>query len=301
MFDTRCESEAIADDPATQADTGVDTELDTELEDALDWARIERELRQDNDDRTHGNTLPSGLFALEIDTDTRHEDALSDAQLIDAILGFERLTGWAQARQARLLAEFTRRRPGDDPTLLATDKPCTMSRYAPDEVGLALKLARGTAKARLGRAMQLEQVLPETLALWQQGRLDERRVAAICDATHYLSANKARAVQHRVLDRAPAQTVGQLKEALKRAVIHVDPEGAAERHKAARCDRRVSIGEEHDGMASLWALTYHPTKHPPTGTCAKTWPHDWNASKATAASPNSGTAKPSHEDEPAPF
>jgi 3',5'-cyclic AMP phosphodiesterase CpdA len=154
MFDTRCESEAIADDPATQANTGADTELDawadteldawadteldagvdTELEDALDWARIERELRQDNDDRTHGNTLPSGLFALEIDTDTQCEDALSDAQLIDAILGFERLTAWAQARQARLLAEFARRRPGDDPTLVATDKPCTMSRYAPDEV-----------------------------------------------------------------------------------------------------------------------------------------------------------------------
>jgi hypothetical protein len=50
------------------------------------------------------------------------------------------------------------------------------------EVGLALKLARGTAKARLGRSARLEQVLPETLALWQQGRLDERRVAAICDA-----------------------------------------------------------------------------------------------------------------------
>ena len=90
--------------------------------------------------------------------------------------------------------------------------------------------------------------------MWQQGRLDERRVAAICDATHYLSVNKARAVQRRVLDRAPEQTVGQLKEALKRAVIHVDPEGAAERHKAARRDRRVALGEEHDGMASLWML-----------------------------------------------
>jgi hypothetical protein len=51
MFDIRCESEA-------------------DLEDSVDWARIERELRQDNDDRTHGNTLPSGLFALEIDDRT---------------------------------------------------------------------------------------------------------------------------------------------------------------------------------------------------------------------------------------
>src|SRR5204863_2696004 len=51
---------------------------------------------------------------------------------------------------------------------------------------------------------------------------------------------------------------GQLKAALKRAVISVDPEGAAERHKAARRDRRVSISEEQDGMASLWALMSAP-------------------------------------------
>jgi hypothetical protein len=90
---------------------------------------------------------------------------LSDAQLIDAMVGFERLAGWAQARQARVLAEFARRRPGDDPTMLATDKPCAMSTFAPDEVGLALKLARLTAKARIGRSVQLEQVLPETFAV----------------------------------------------------------------------------------------------------------------------------------------
>ncbi|MHA6616146.1 HNH endonuclease signature motif containing protein [Pseudonocardia sp. DLS-67] len=245
MFERVCEEEV--------AEPG-----DPRLEDAFDWASIERELRRGGEDRTWGDTAPSGLFALEIDADTGDEAGLSDAQLIDAVVGFERLAGWAQARQARLLAEFARRRPGDDPTLVATDKPCTMGRFAPDEVGLALKLARMTAKARLGRSVQLEQVLPETLALWSQGRLDERRVVAICEATHYLSVEKARAVQRRVLDRAPDHTVGQLKAALKRAVIAVDPEGAAERHRAARGERRVSISEEQDGMASLWALMSAP-------------------------------------------
>jgi hypothetical protein len=225
--------------------------VDPQLEDAFDWVAIERDLRCGEEDRTWGNSCPSGLFALEIDSDTRCEAGLSDAQLIDAMVGFERLAAWAEARQARVLAEFARRRPGDDTTLVATDKPCAMSRFAPDEVGLALKLARMTAKARLGRSVQLEQVLPETLALWQQGRLDERRVAAICDATHYMSAGKARAVQRRVLDRAPEQTVGQLKAALKRAVIAVDPEGAAERHKAARRDRRVSISEGSTSSGSI--------------------------------------------------
>jgi len=236
----------------------IDQPVDPQLEDAFDWMAIERELRCGEEERTWGNTSPSGLFALEIDADTRCAAGLSDAQLIDAMVGFERLAAWAEDRQARILAEFARRRPGDDNTLVATDKPCTMSKFAPDEVGLALKLARMTAKARIGRSVQLEQVLPETLALWQQGRLDERRVAAICDATHYLSVETARAVQQRVLDRASDQTVGQLKAALKRAVIAVDPEGAAERYKAAHRERRVSIGEEQDGMASLWALMSAP-------------------------------------------
>jgi hypothetical protein len=65
-------------------------------------------------------------------------------------------------------------------------------------------------------------------------------------------------VQERVLHRAPEQTLGRLKAALKRAIIAVDPEGAAERHQAARRDRRVSINEEPDGMASLWALMSAP-------------------------------------------
>ena len=211
------------------AEVEVDDPVDPELEDAFDWASLERELRRGEEERTWGNTAPSGLFALEIDSDTREVAGLSDAQLIDAMVGFERLAGWAQARQARVLAEFARRRPGDDATLVATDKPCAMGRFAPDEVGLALKLARLSAKARLGRSVQLEQVLPDTLAAWEHGRLDERRVAAICEATHHLTAEKAGAVQQRVLDRAPEQTLGQLKAALKPAVIAVDPHGAAER------------------------------------------------------------------------
>lgn len=62
-----------------------------------------------------------------------------------------------------------------------------------------------------GPAFEASPARLETLALWQRGRLDERRVVAICDTTDYLGAEKARAVQQRVLDRAPDQTLGQLK------------------------------------------------------------------------------------------
>ena len=56
---------------------------------------------------------PSGWLALELDSGTADPVVLSDAQLIDGIVGFDRIGSWASARPARLLAEFTRRRPTD--------------------------------------------------------------------------------------------------------------------------------------------------------------------------------------------
>ena len=52
------------------------TPADPAVDDALDWVSLERELRRGEEDRTWGNTTPSGLFALEIDTDTRGEAGL---------------------------------------------------------------------------------------------------------------------------------------------------------------------------------------------------------------------------------
>ncbi len=202
---------------------------------------------------------PSGWLALEVDAATGDGGAgLDDAELVDAVVALDHLTSWAQARQARLLAEFSRRRPGDDPQAINCDRPSSISRYAPDEIGLALHLARGTAMARLGQAAHLATTLPATLQTWENGLLDLPKVRAITDITGSLIPEHAVAVQDRVLDRAPTQTTGQLRAALARAVIAVDPEGAAARHRAARKDRRVVVGQETEGMASLWALLAAP-------------------------------------------
>ncbi|MFD1531178.1 hypothetical protein [Pseudonocardia aurantiaca] len=97
-------------------------------------------------DRTWADTAPSGIAALELDVDTADPAGLSDAQLIDAMVGFERQAAWAQARQARIVAEFARRRPPDAKDLAGTDRTCAASPYAPDEVGLALRLSRRTPR-----------------------------------------------------------------------------------------------------------------------------------------------------------
>ncbi|HEX8519233.1 MAG TPA: DUF222 domain-containing protein, partial [Pseudonocardia sp.] len=200
----------------------------------------------------YGACSPSGRLALELDRGTADEAELSDESLIEAVVGFDRVASWAAARQARLLAELVRRRPPDP--VPDADGVSVGSRFAPDEVGVALKLARGTAAGRIGTACRLLSVLTGTHRLWEEGLIDTAKARAVDEATAVLPDELAAAVEARVLPRAPPQSLAQLRSALARAVIAVDPEGAAARHRAARKDRRVHVQQESDGMASLWAL-----------------------------------------------
>lgn len=95
---------------------------------------------------------------------------LSDTDLIDAVIAFDRVSSWAGARQTALIAEFARRRPGDHPLAARSDVPSRCSEFAPDEIALALHLSRTTAVGRLALAQTLLAHLPETLAAWQAGR-----------------------------------------------------------------------------------------------------------------------------------
>ena len=201
----------------------------------------------------YGSCEPSGWLALDLDTATTDPRRLDDATLVEAIIGFDRLTSWAQARQARLLDELAARRPTDTAPYTAR-WASVASEYAPDEVGVALHLSRGAACARIGLARRLLATLPDTHRLWESGRIDTFKARAIDDATVVLPDELARAVQARVLPNAPQQTLAELKAALAKAVITVDPDGAEARHHTARRDRRVVLTPEADGMASLWAM-----------------------------------------------
>ena len=201
---------------------------------------------------------PDGYAALELQSATGNPTQLTDAEVIEAIRGYDHVASWAAARQARMLAEFAHRRPPDRTDVLDRVTVGPVSAWAPDEVGLALTLSRGTAAARLERSLRLAQVLPATLAAWDAGRIDQAKVTAIHDATLALSDTAAQAVQDRVLPKAPAQTLAQLRAALERAVIATDPAGADARHRKAHRQRRVALNPDRDGMASLWALLSAP-------------------------------------------
>ena len=128
---------------------------------------------------------PSGWLALELDHATVEASRLSDADLIDTIMAFDRVASWAGARQAMLLAEFARRRPevkSSPPT--RSEVPARYSGYAPDEIALALRLSRTTATNRLAMAQVLVADLPGTLAAWQAGTIDVLKARAITETSY---------------------------------------------------------------------------------------------------------------------
>jgi hypothetical protein len=197
---------------------------------------------------TLGTTAPSGVFGAELDFATGHPAALSEAELVEAAVGFERLAAWAAARQATVLAEFAHR-PADHPAVPAS----TVREWAGDEIAMALTLSRGSAQARLSHALRLDGVLRPTRDLLEAGSLAWSRARLICDRVEHLDDTLAAAVQERVLGRAAQQTWAQLDAAIRRAILAVDTDGAAARHTKAKEQRRVEVFAGDDGMATLWA------------------------------------------------
>jgi hypothetical protein len=94
------------------------------------------------------------------------------------------------------------------------------------------------------------------MATLKQGYIEEYKAQIIAEAVEPLSDEHALAVEARVLDQAPSQTPTQLRNALAKAILAVDPEGAEERRREKVRGRRVESQPTEDGMAML---TLHHT------------------------------------------
>jgi uncharacterized protein DUF222 len=128
--------------------------------------------------------------------------------------------------------------------------------FMPLEVSTLLHISDRAAERRIRFAAQLVSRLPRTLAMLKQGWIEEFKAQLIAEAVEPLSDDHALAVEARVLDRAPAQTPTQLRTALAKAVLVVDPLGAEQRRRERVRGRRVEARPTEDGMAML---TVHHT------------------------------------------
>jgi hypothetical protein len=124
-------------------------------------------------------------------------------------------------------------------------------RAAHAEVGAALRLSPAGAERRLEMARMISGRLPAVQAALSVGDLSYWHAKAIAGATEDLDDEKARRVAARVLPKARHQTVADLRRALRRAVLAVDPKSADQRHAKAKAERKLDWWDLPDGMAEL--------------------------------------------------
>ena len=198
------------------------------------------------------DTLDACLPLAGFADDAQHRlGALTDDELIGVLRAWWRQSSWAQARGLAAVAELARRRPADrTPAAAPGQFPAELSEFIADEVAMALTLTQRAAETQLGLALDLA-ARPATAAALEAGRIDLPRARVILDAVGLLSAEHAAAVEAAVLPDAPGQTTGQLRAAVNRAVLLLDPEAARRRREEAQKSARVECWTDNEGTATL--------------------------------------------------
>ncbi len=197
---------------------------------------------------------------------------LSGSALVDAVLAAEKALSLLSAVQIRLQAALAVPFTAGDPMPLAARlarKSCAPGdqdqvrvvlfvdeaavSLAGSEIAAALRISPITAGIRVRDAQAMTTVLAPTLTALQAGVLDRGKSRVISEHCAPLSGQHTAAVQHLVLPRAGDLSTGELRELTGRAVITVDPDGAAERHEHAAARRALALTALPDAMACLRA------------------------------------------------
>ncbi len=184
-------------------------------------------------------TFLAGLDAADLD---------HDAQVLDVAVAWNRLTAWTQARHYAAVAEFVRRPviyPPPDPAVARTVRrplgQVARDFGGGDEIGPALGLTVRGGEVRVATAVALVGRFPATLAALAGGRIDYPRMNAVLEEAGDCAPEHAAAVERAVLERGGRGTPGRFRLAVRRAVLRIDAQGAADRAARARADQWVRI------------------------------------------------------------
>ncbi len=177
---------------------------------------------------------------------------LDDDELIGVLRAWYRLESWCASGGLAAIAELARRRPADGVAPGSPGGfPAQLSEFIGDEVAAALTLTGRAADTSLSVALDLAVRLPSTARALHEGVIDRPKALLIAEATRILTDEHARQVEARILPAAGEQTTGQLRAAVARAILAVDPEAATRRREQAQQDPRVRRWQEDAGTAAL--------------------------------------------------
>ena len=164
----------------------------------------------------------------------------SDWDLPGIAAAYRRVASWALAGELAAVAAIASRTAARDARadVGGQGRPDRVTAGAACEVSLALRMSQSGASwwTRLG--VELAWRLAETGAALAAGVIDLGRARLIAEAAGPLTDEDARAVQALVLPAAGGQTTGQLRAALRRAVLRC----GRTRRAPTSCAPRSSCG-----------------------------------------------------------
>src|SRR5215469_7474857 len=215
------DEEWLADLPAELLDEYIAATEDLPCREAIVAGRLPRQLGDGCGFASGGvaDELPPGpvLAGLAGDAWQAGLDRLGDDELIGVLQAARRLASWSAALELAAVTELAARREAE----AVSAEACVPGEHIGDEIAAALTLTGRAADILLDLATALRR-LPATSAALAAGRIDRYKAAVIADEVTGLNAEHAAAVEQQVLGNAPAQTTGQLRAAVRRAVLTAD-------------------------------------------------------------------------------
>ncbi len=137
---------------------------------------------------------------------------------------------------------------------------CPYPEFAHLEVGTVLRLTRRSAERLTHLAWDLVHRLPNLLAMVDRGVLDVARARVIVDELVGLPDADARSVVEDLAERAPNLTTGQLRAAVRKAALAIDPDASEARFVQARGSRDVVLHQASDGTGTIEATGLAPDR-----------------------------------------
>jgi Domain of unknown function (DUF222) len=178
-----------------------------------------------------------------------------DSTLIGLIRGWRKQASLAAAAEHAAVAELATRRQAEAKEAGEWDSAAFSA--ADTEIAAALTLTSRGASDLIDRAMALRD-LPATEAALAAGRIDMPKALVMITGLAGQDPALARRIEAQVIGRAPAQTTGQLRAALNRALLAADPDAAERRREAEEKQACVERAPEPGGVTASLAGRHLP-------------------------------------------
>ena len=194
-------------------------------------------------------------------SESRRSRTITDS--LDLLRAADRLSSWAAARQAVLIADVFEHIRGMDGTDFGKpgeggSSPDVSFTMAAEEIAPLLRVPGRAAQRMLGEALRLREDLPGTWEALDDGKISPTQAQVIVQESECIPADAVAGFEETVLETAGALTRPKLVRRCRQLREKLHPESIIERKAREVKDRRVAVDPEQDGMA--WLSAYLPAE-----------------------------------------